>query len=126
MPSQVTNYKCPACTGPLHFESSTGKMECEYCGSVFTVNEIEALYEAKDEQATAAFQAAAAQSAADDDEIGDSMDVNWDLANAGSSWGAEAEGHDRGDELPLLRQPDDRAGPVCRHAASGSGHSLPA
>ena len=32
MPSQVTNYKCPACTGPLHFESSTGKMECEYCG----------------------------------------------------------------------------------------------
>ena len=92
MPSQVTNYKCPACTGPLHFESSTGKMECEYCGSVFTVNEIEALYEAKDEQATAAFQAAAEQSAADDDEIGDSMDVNWDLANAGSNWGAEAEG----------------------------------
>ena len=49
MPSQVTNYKCPACTGPLHFESSTGRMECEYCGSTFTVNEIEALYEAKDE-----------------------------------------------------------------------------
>jgi len=92
MPSQVTNYKCPACTGPLHYESSTGRMECEYCGSVFTVNEIEALYEAKDEQATAAFQAAEAQNAADEDDIGDSMDVDWDLANAGSNWGAEAEG----------------------------------
>ena len=93
MPSQVTNYKCPACTGPLHFESSTGRMECEYCGSTFSVNEIEALYEAKDEQASAAFVGnAAAQSAADDEHFADGMDADWDLSGAGSSWGAEGEG----------------------------------
>ena len=93
MPSQVTNYKCPACTGPLHFESSTGRMECEYCGSTFTVNEIEALYEAKDEQASAAFAGAeAAQNAADDENFTDGLDVDWDLSGAGSNWGAEGEG----------------------------------
>ena len=93
MPSQVTNYKCPACTGPLHFESSTGRMECEYCGSTFSVNEIEALYEAKDEQASAAFVgSAAAQSAADDEHFADGMDADWDLSGAGSSLGAEGEG----------------------------------
>ena len=32
MASQVTNYKCPACTGPLHFVGASGKLECDYCG----------------------------------------------------------------------------------------------
>ena len=89
MPSQVTNYKCPSCTGPLHFESSSGKMECEYCGSVFTVNEIEALYQAKDEQAEAAFNAA---QQTESELTGDSLDVDWDLSQAGSAWGAESDG----------------------------------
>lgn len=88
MPSQVTNYQCPACTGPLHFESKSGKMECEYCGSVFTVQEIEALYAAKDEQAENAFQAAQ-QSAADD--IEDSFDASWNTSQAGSQWGADGD-----------------------------------
>lgn len=47
MATQVTNYQCPACTGPLHFVGGTGKLECEYCGSAFPVQEIEALYEEK-------------------------------------------------------------------------------
>ena len=64
MPSQVNNYKCPACTGPLRFDSKSGRMACEYCGSIFTVQEIEALYEEKNEQAENAFHAAqAAQTA---------------------------------------------------------------
>ena len=54
MPSQMTNYQCPACTGPLHFVGSTGKLQCDYCGSKFTVQEIEALYKDKDEAAAAA------------------------------------------------------------------------
>ena len=33
MASQVTNYKCPACTGPLHFVGASGKLECDYCGA---------------------------------------------------------------------------------------------
>ena len=47
MPEQVTNYKCPACTGPLQFDSATGKLHCEYCGSSYSVAEIEAMYAAK-------------------------------------------------------------------------------
>ena len=95
MPSQVTNYKCPSCTGPLHFDSKSGQMACEYCGSVFTVQQIEALYEGKNEQAENAFneaqaaQTAQAENAAD---VQDGMDADWDLSTAGSDWGAEGEG----------------------------------
>ncbi len=55
MASQVTNYKCPACTGPLHFVGASGKLECDYCGSSYDVAEIEALYQKEEEQAQAAF-----------------------------------------------------------------------
>lgn len=44
MPSQVTNYQCPSCTGPLHFSAATGKLECEYCCSSFTVAQVEECY----------------------------------------------------------------------------------
>ena len=58
-------------------------MACEYCGSIFTVQEIEALYEEKNEQAENAFHAAqAAQTAppANDGDIQDGMDADWDLS----------------------------------------------
>lgn len=51
MANQITNYKCPACTGPLHFLGSTGKLECDYCGSSFSVEEIEASYAEADAKA---------------------------------------------------------------------------
>ena len=92
MPSQITNYQCPACTGPLHFSSKTGRMDCEYCGSSFTVSEIEELYKEKNEKAEDAFSAAAASAAQSSDEITDGLDADWDLAGAGSAWGAEGEG----------------------------------
>ena len=47
MPTQVTNYQCPACTGPLHFVGASGKLECEYCGASYDVAKIEALYAQK-------------------------------------------------------------------------------
>ena len=58
MPTQVTNYQCPGCTGPLHFVGASGKLECEYCGASYDVAEIEALYAEKEEKAAAAQQAA--------------------------------------------------------------------
>ena len=58
MPTQVTNYQCPGCTGPLHFVGASGKLECEYCGASYDVAEIEALYAEKEEKASAAQQAA--------------------------------------------------------------------
>ena len=56
MASMVTNYKCPACTGPLHFVGSSGRLECEYCGSTFDVAQIEALQQKEEAKASAAFQ----------------------------------------------------------------------
>ena len=56
MDIQVTNSQCPACTGPLHFEGASGRLECEYCGSAFEVAEIEAMYEEKEEKAAKAME----------------------------------------------------------------------
>ena len=44
MADKISNYQCPACTGPLHYGSGSGKLECDYCGSSFSIDEIEALY----------------------------------------------------------------------------------
>ena len=82
MPAQITNYKCPACTGPLHFVGASGRLECDYCGSTYDVKEIEALYADKDAEAAAAQQAAEARS---DEEKA------WDFSAVGGDWGADAE-----------------------------------
>ena len=61
MPTQVTEFKCPACTAPLHFSEETGRLECDYCGSSFTVAEAEAFSAEKEQQAAEAFEKAAAE-----------------------------------------------------------------
>ena len=88
MPSQITNYQCPACTGPLRYDGGSGKLVCDYCGSSFTVQEIEALYQEKLDQAEAAGVAQAAKeeaqaaAAAEAAQVG-AEDPEWDLAQAG-------------------------------------------
>ena len=37
-------YKCPNCYGALKYNAALDKMECEYCGSIFTMDEINQLY----------------------------------------------------------------------------------
>lgn len=44
MATQVTNYQCPSCTGPLAFSPETGKLECEFCGSSYTPAQVEEFY----------------------------------------------------------------------------------
>lgn len=44
MAQQTVNYKCPSCGGPLHFDSATGRLKCDYCLSVYSPDEIAALY----------------------------------------------------------------------------------
>ena len=88
MQSSVTNYKCPACTGPLHFDEKAGRLACDYCGSSFTVGEIEKLYAEKDEQAAAAAAAAAekeeaAQAAASGE--------GWDDSDMSGDWGRDSD-----------------------------------
>lgn len=100
MPTQVTNYQCPACTGPLHYSAKSGKLECDYCGSSFDVADIEALYAHKEAEAAAAKQAAdakadaaaaaeaeAAQAAAQSGNVG-----GWDTSGLSNDWGADADG----------------------------------
>ena len=77
MASQVTNYQCPTCTGPLHFDGASGKLACDYCDGAYEVADIEALYAVKDEAAQEA------QARAED------SNVDWDLSQAGSQWSEE-------------------------------------
>ena len=58
MAEQITTYQCPSCTGPMHFDGKIGKLKCDYCGSTFSVQEIEKLYEAKNASAVSAKEAA--------------------------------------------------------------------
>jgi len=85
MAVQVTNYQCPACTGPLQFDAATGKLGCEYCGSSFPVAEIEALYADKDAQATQNMAEAEAKRE-------DSGGENWDMSGLNDDWGEDANG----------------------------------
>ena len=70
MGDQITNYKCPACGGPLHFAAGSGMMECEYCESTFSVAEIESKYADANAGAEAAkAEADSAKSAKDEWEV---------------------------------------------------------
>lgn len=84
MASPITNYQCPACTGPLHFSESTGRLECDYCGSSFTVEEVEALFAEKNEKARISAEAEQAETS--------SRDESWDMGMEENGWGADAEG----------------------------------
>lgn len=80
MATQVTNYQCPACTGPLHYDGASGKLECEYCGSAYDVAEMEKRYAGK--EAAAAAQAAAEEAA----ELGEDQG---EYTAGGESWDPE-------------------------------------
>ena len=97
MPTQVTNYQCPACTGPLHYSAKSGKLACDYCGSSFDVAEIEALYARKEAEAAAAKQAADAKAEATQAAKAEAAEAaaasgGWDTSDLSRDWGAEADG----------------------------------
>ncbi len=81
MSVQVTNHKCPSCTAPLHFEGSSGRLECDHCGSTYDVSEIEALYEEKE------------QKAQEEEKVPASAEEDgWDMSGMSSDWGRDAAG----------------------------------
>ena len=84
MATQVTNYQCPACMGPLHFTGESGRLECDYCGSSFNTAEIEALYGEKEANAVEAAQNAAEAEEATAD------GPDWDTSGLSEDWGADA------------------------------------
>lgn len=91
MAAQVTNYKCPACTGPLQFDAESGNLICEYCGSTHSVAEIEALYAQKDEEAAEA-QQEAEEKREEAAEAAEHAGVDWDTSGLSDDWGTDAEG----------------------------------
>ena len=85
MGTKITNYKCPNCTGPLHFDETLGKLKCDYCESVFTAEEVEALYAERERAAQEAF----AEEEAKAMEAG--ADADWDTSKMTESWGEGGE-----------------------------------
>ena len=83
MATQITNYQCPACTGPLKFSENSGKLECEYCGMSYDVAYIEELYAKKEESAASA-----------------GTENDWDLAMAGGVWSEEEAANMRAYSCP--------------------------
>ena len=96
MPAQVTNYKCPACTGPLHFVGATGKLECDYCGSTFDVSYIESLMQDAEQKAEAA------------------AEEGWDLSDLSSDWGAE------GGQMRVYNCPSCGAELICEETTAAT------
>jgi len=82
MATQVTNYQCPSCGGPLAFDAAEGKLACAYCGSAYSAEEIEAFYAQKDAQA------AENKANAERENSGE----GWDLSGLSDDWGEQAAG----------------------------------
>ena len=83
MANEVTNYQCPACTGPLHFGSESGVLECDYCGSKFSVEDIDRMYAEKNANAEEETTQREAKETI--------REGQWNMDDAGASWGAEGE-----------------------------------
>ena len=92
MASQITNYKCPACTAPLHFVGASGKLECDFCGSKYDVAEIEALYADKEAKAVEAAKQADTKAEQNRKKMADMEADGWDTSGLNSDWGKDADG----------------------------------
>lgn len=83
MAEQVTNYQCPACTGPLHFSAKSGKLKCDYCGRTYDAAVIEQLYADKEKTASAK-----------------KTEPQWNAADAGGTWTEEEKARMRAYTCP--------------------------
>jgi len=83
MASQVTNFQCPNCTGPLRFAGESGLLECDHCGSKFEVSVIEQIYADKVQAAASA-----------------GTEPKWDVSAAGEAWSQEEASHLRAYSCP--------------------------
>lgn len=81
MASEVSNYKCPACTGPLRFDAASGKLVCDYCDSVYELSYIEGLVRKSDGEKAAGRGSPLPGDAEDD----------WEQSELIPEWGEDAE-----------------------------------
>ena len=45
--ADTLNYKCPNCSAGLTFDSKSQKMKCEYCGSTYSLDELDKIREVR-------------------------------------------------------------------------------
>lgn len=50
MAEQFTEYVCAACGGSMRFDAASGKMKCDYCDTMYTLEEIKAVYAAENQK----------------------------------------------------------------------------
>jgi len=81
MSNQITNYQCPSCTGPLHFVGESGMLECDYCSSKFTIEEIDKEYQDKNKTAADNF---------DEIPVIKVNETDWDESGLNQKWGSES------------------------------------
>ena len=122
MATQITNYQCPACTGPLHFVGESGRLECDYCGSSFDIAEIEAFYAEKEAKAAEAAQKQEETEAAQksgcfrsERGLGRGRGRHESLLLPIVRCGAALRRNDCSHILPILRKPVGASGTVQRH-----------
>ena len=75
----------------MHFDAASGKVLCDYCGSSYTVAQIENYYKGRNDAAVAAAKAAEDANVAEPVTEGEGVD-GWNLDSTGSRWDAEGEG----------------------------------
>ncbi len=91
----TVNYKCTSCGGPLHFDSQSGLLKCDYCLSEFPVEEIEKAYSdrldenQKDTEIEFDEEAQAEVLTRKEDEI--TVGGSWDSSTIPSDWGEDSE-----------------------------------
>jgi len=116
MAAQVTNYQCPACTGPVHFSPEEGKVVCDYCGSSYELAEIEALYAEKDEKAaeTMAEDTEINGIEDEDDREGTEYTGEWDTSELNDNWGAD------GTNMKVYNCPSCGAELICENSTGAT------
>lgn len=92
MAEQITNYQCPACTGPLHYSESLGKLKCDYCGTEYEVAEIEAMYAKKEEKSVEAQKKAEKETEQKKQQQAKAAEEGWDTSDISDNWGKDAAG----------------------------------
>lgn len=90
MAIDITNYKCPRCTGPVHYNGATNRLVCDFCDGSFTVEEMEALYGKLDQPIAEPAQQPEKEPEVLTEEMLDGSGT-WDVAFAGAEWGKESQ-----------------------------------
>ena len=106
MAEQITNYQCPACTEPLHYSESLGKLKCDYCGTEYEVAEIEAMYAKKEEKICRSPEKGRKETEQKKQQQAKAAEEGWDTSDINDDWGKGCSRHEEL-QLSLLRRGAD-------------------